>query len=421
MVRAIPSASGGPRLCLWTLALVWLAANTVWSQQDLAEWQQQVREKVRLHQFDAALALVDERLELKKTDPEAHGWRGRLLAWQGHWAAAEGEYRQVLDQVPNDTEILCGLADVLLWQGKSKEALVVVDRAREIDPMQPDILLRRARILLVLQNTSEARSQYREILELHPENQEAKTALAGLASENKHELRIGGDGSTFNYIGPAEDEQFYLTSRWSPRFTTTFSSGSYQRFGQNADELVGSTSFRITKSDWLTAGGAFANHQPIIPENEMFFEYGRGLHFSNRWVKGLEASYQQHWFWYVSAHVLTLSCTQLYYLPDAWTWTISVTGARSGFTGTGIEWVPSGYTRIGFPLHRDLGGDVTYGSGTEDFAQIDQIGHFSARTYAGGVRYRLSPAQDIRGYVAVQERSAGQRQNSYGLSYGFHF
>jgi tetratricopeptide (TPR) repeat protein len=421
MVRATPSAGGVSRLCLWTLALVWLAGNTTWAQENSTDWQKQVQEKVWLHQFEAALVLVDQRLQLIRTDLEAHGWRGRLLAWQGHWVAAENEYRQVLDQVPNDTEILCGLADVLLWQGKPKEALGVIDRAREIDSTQPEILLRRARILEALQNNSEARSQYRELLRMHPENREAKTALAGLAAENRHEFRIAADGSTFNYIGPAEDEEMYLTSHWTTRFTTTFNTGFYQRFGQSAKEFMGNVSLRFTKSDWLTAGGAFANRQAIIPENEAFFEYGHGLHFSNPWIKGLEVSYQQHWFWYQGAHVLMLSGTQLYYLPHDWTWTLSLTGARSGFTGTGIEWVPSGYARLGFPLYRSLSGDVTFGSGTENFAQIDQIGHFSARTYAGGLKYRLSSSQEIRGYVAVQDRSAGETQNSFGLSYGFHF
>jgi Tfp pilus assembly protein PilF len=421
MVRAIPSACGAPGLCLWTLALVMLAGSAAWSPQDSADWQQQIREKVRLHQLDAALALVDQRLELNKADPEAHSWRGRLLAWQGHWASAESEYRQVLDQVPTDTEILCGLADVLLWQSKTKEALGVVNRARALDPSQPEILLRRARILLALQNTSEARSQYRELLRIHPENREAKAALAGLVSEDRNELRIGADGSTFNYIGPAEDEEYYITSHWTPRFTTTVNTGYYRRFGESGKEFVARASLRITRSDWMTGGGAFSNHQSIIPQNETFFEYGHGLHFVHPWVKGLEVSYQQHWFWYQGAHVLTLNGTQLYYLPHDWTCTLSLTGARSGFAGTGIEWVPSGYVRLGFPLYRALSGDLTFGSGTENFAQIDQIGHFSARTYSGELKYRISPSQDLRGYVALQDRSAGQTQNSYGLSYGFHF
>jgi tetratricopeptide (TPR) repeat protein len=408
-------------VCLWTVVAVLVAGDAVLCQQNQPDWQQQVHEKVQFHQIEAALALVDQRLSQDARDMEAHAWRGRLLAWQGHWAAAESEYRQVLERFPNDTEVLSSLADVLLWQGKSKEALGVIDQAREIEPTQPEILLRRARILEALQHTSEARSQYFEILRLHPENQDAKSALAGLAAENKNELVISGDGSTFNYIGPAEDQEIYLTSHWTSRFTTTFKSGFYQRFGQTGEDFLSSGSFRFTKSDWLTAGVAFANHQTIIPENEMFFEYGHGLRFSNAWVRGLEASYQQHWFWYQGAHVLTLNCTQIYYLPDDWTWTLSITGARSGFKGTGVEWVPSGYARLGFPIHRNLAGNLMFGSGTEDFAQIDQIGHFSARTYAGGLKYRVAPGQYVQGYVAVQDRSAGQTQRSFGVSYGFRF
>jgi Tfp pilus assembly protein PilF len=421
MVRAFPSRNGTPHICLWTLTAVLLAGNCGVCQQNQADWQQQVGEKVQLHQIEAALALVDQRLERDAADMEARAWRGRLLAWQGHWAAAEGEYRQVLERFPDDTEVLCGLADVLLWQGKPREALSVIDQARGIEPAQPEILLRRARILEALEKTSETRSQYREILRLHPENKEAKSALAGLAAENKNELRIGGEGSTFNDIGPAADQEIYLTSHWTRGFTITFKTGFYQRFGQTAEDFLGSGSFRFTKSDWLTGGGGLANRQSIIPENEIFFEYGHGLHFSNSGVRGVEASYQQHWFWYQGAHVLTLNCTQLYYLPDDWTWTLSITGARSGFTGTGIEWVPSGYTQFSLPIHLNLSGSVTFGNGTENFAQIDQIGHFSARTYAGGLKYRLASEQDIRGYIAVQDRSAGQTEHSFGVSYGFRF
>jgi tetratricopeptide (TPR) repeat protein len=407
--------------CGWTLAIVSLAASVAWCQKDAPDWQEQVREQVHAHKLDAALALVDQRLEKDASDLEARGWRGRLLAWQGQWAFAETEYRRVLDQAPNDIEILCGLADVLLWQGKLRDALRVVDHARAIDPGQTEILLRRARILRALRSTSDAKSQYRELLRVDPGNQQARNELRGLAAETKHELRVGSDGSTFKYTAPAEDGLVFLTSHWTPRFTTTFNSGFYQRFGQLASNLVASGSCRITKANWLTVGGAFANHQEIIPENEIFFEYGHGLGFSNRWVKGLEASYQQHWFWYHGAHVLTLSGTQLYYLPKDWTWFFSVTGARSGFTLTSVEWVPSGYTRLTLPLHRNLSGNLTFANGTENFAAIDQIGHFSARTFAGGLKFRLAWNQDITGYVALQRRTGGATQNSFGMSYGFHF
>jgi tetratricopeptide (TPR) repeat protein len=404
-----------------TLAMVLLLSSAASSQQVAPDWQGQIREKVRVHQLDAALALVDQRLQQNQSDLEARGWRARLLAWQGHWFAAENEYGRVLGQSPNDTEILCGLADVLLWQGKLRAALRVIDHARAVDPTGAEILLRRARILRALQNASEANREYRELLRLHPADQEAKKELTSLGAENKHELRVGSDGSTFNYTSPAEDEALSLNSHWTPRLSTTSSVAFYQRFEQLAKDFVGTGSYRITTGNWLTVGEAFANHQAVIPQDETFFEYGHALRFSNRWIQGVEASYQQHWYWYQAAHVLTLSGAQLYYLPKEWTWSITLTGARSGFTGTSIEWVPSGYTRLTFPFSRKLIGNTTFANGTEDFAAIDQIGHFSARTFAGGLKYRMAWDQDISGYFAHQERTGGETQNSYGLSYGFHF
>ena len=125
--------------------------------------------------------------------------------------------------------------------------------------------------------------------------------------------------------------------------------------------------------------------------------------------------------WYQGAHIFTVGVTQLYYLPKDLTWSLTVTGARSGFTGAGVEWVPSGSTRLAFPVHKRLTASLSYAVGTENFAQVDQIGRFSAHTYAGGLKYRFASRQDISGYIAAQDRSQGRTQNSYGLSYGLRF
>jgi len=59
--------------------------------------------------------------------------------------------------------------------------------------------------------------------------------------------------------------------------------------------------------------------------------------------------------------------------------------------------------------------------GSENFAQIDQIGRFSAHAFGGGLRYQFSARQDINGYVARQHRNQGQIDTSFGLSYGIRF
>jgi hypothetical protein len=59
--------------------------------------------------------------------------------------------------------------------------------------------------------------------------------------------------------------------------------------------------------------------------------------------------------------------------------------------------------------------------GTEDFAQVDQIGRFSSQTYGGGLRFRFAEAQDVTGYVAFQQRTQDRAQTSFGITYGIRF
>ena len=410
------------RFARWAAMTALLLSVTFAVCQDAtSDWQQRVREHVKNQELDAALASIEQRLTGHPEDLEARAWHGRVLAWKGRWAGAETEYRNVLDQAPNDTETMTSLSDVLLWQGRPQDALRILNRASSLAPQRAEVLVRRARVLRALGRTTEAKNDFRQVLVFDPENKEAKTGLAGLAEETHHELRLGIDVDTFNYTDTAQAQALTLGSRWSPRWSTLVGANFYQRFGENPGKFFASSAFRFSHKDWLNVGGAIANQNDVIPTNGAFFEYGHGFKFENTWVRGLEASYQQRWLWYRGAHVLTLGLTQIYYLPQDWTWALTVTGARSGFAGTSIEWVPSGSSRLGFPLYRRLSGNFSFAVGSENFAQVDQIGRFSARTFGGGIRYRFTSRQDLSGYMASQYRSQGRTQNSFGLSYGFRF
>jgi tetratricopeptide (TPR) repeat protein len=393
------------------------------AQQHLAgeNWQHSVRDQVKEGRLDAALSTVEERLAANPGDLEAHGWRGRLLAWKGRWAEAEGEYQWVLQQAPKDTDMLSALADVLVWQKKLQSALEIIEEARAGSPSDQEIQLRRARILRALGRTAEARAQFREVLLLNPGSAEAKSGLSSLKSEYKHELRFGNDVDSFNYTDTAQTQSIILNSRWTERWSTLVTSNIYQRFGQQAQKFGASSTVRVSGLQWLRIGGAGANDHGIVPRSEAWFEYGHSFRLQNAWFRGVEVSYQQRWLWYAGAHVLALALAQTYYLPRDWTWNLTVTGARSGFTGTGVDWVPSGSARLAFPLHPHLSGNLSFAVGSESYAQVDQIGRFSARTFAGGLRFRFASNQDISGYVARQNRSQNRSQTSYGVSYGICF
>jgi tetratricopeptide (TPR) repeat protein len=405
------------------LAFVVAAWLMLLSTHLLAEndWQAQVRSAVNQHQLPTALAVVDSRLAEAPGDMEAHAWRGRILAWTNHWHEAETEYHVVLEKFPNDVDMLTGLADVLLWQQKYSEALAVLEQARSLAPQDPQILVRRARVLSLLQRVPEARAQFQAVLSFDPANPAAINGLAALTGAARYELRIGEEADFFNYTENAQVEAVTLTAHWNDRWTTDFGISPYHLFGENAVKIWTDASYRFHENNWVRVLVAAANAQDVVPESEALVEYGHGFRFSNPWLKGLESSYQEHSLWYRGAQVLTLNTTQIVYLHKDWTWALSLTGARTQFAGAGSDWVPSGSTKVGIPLSRSLTGNVLFAVGAENFAQVDQIGRLSARTYGAGLRYRFAESQDVTGFVARQDREYGQRQISLGLSYGIRF
>lgn len=401
------------------LIVVCLLVSTSLLAED--DWQQQVRSAVDQHQITAALAVVNRRLAGVPDDMEAHAWRGRLLAWTGHWPEAATEYELVLNKFPNDVEVLTGLADVLLWEQNYSEALAVLEEARSAAPQNPDVLVRRARLLALLERTSEARAQFQAVLTSDPSNPAAASGLASLAGVSKYELRIGEEADFFNYTEDAQVETITLAAHLNRAWTTTIGVSPYHLFGENAVKVWAEAAYRLHCNNWVRVLGAGANPQDVVPENEALIEYGHGFRFSNSRVKGLESSYQEHSLWYRGAQVVALNTTQIAYLPKQWTWTLSVTGAHTRFAGGESDWVPSGSAKLGVPLLRSLSGNLLFAVGAENFAQVDQIGRLSARTYGGGLRYRFTESQDVTAFVARQDREYGQKQTSLGLSYGIRF
>jgi tetratricopeptide (TPR) repeat protein len=385
------------------------------------EWSQKVQSDVNRHQLPHAMATVDQRLAEAPGDMEAHGWRGRLLAWTGKWGQAEIEYQIVLEKFPNDVDMLIGLADVLIWQKKYAQALAVLEHGRQEAPQDSSILVRRARVLSLLQRNSEARSQFQAVLRFDPANREATSGLEALSEGSKYELRIAEEADFFNYTDDAQVESVSLVARWNERWTTGFGANQYHLFGENATRLWADAARRFHQNNWVHVLGGGANPQDVVPEGDVLIEYGHGFRFSRTWFRGLESSYLEHSLWYRGAQVVSLNTTQILYLPREWTWTLSATGSRTRFSNGALGWVPSGSTKVGVPLRRRLTANLLFAVGAENFAQVDQIGRLSARTYGGGLRYRFADRQDVTLEFARQDRERGQRQISLGLSYGIRF
>jgi tetratricopeptide (TPR) repeat protein len=386
------------------------------------DWDAQIRQRVAAHQLKEAVQIVENRLANAPEDLEAAGWRARLLAWTGRWQEAEVQYRHLLTLVPRDVDVLVGLASLLIWKHQYEQSLSVLENATQIDPNRSDLYISKGQALRGLGRTEQARVAFKRAVVLQPSNADARAGLASLDDETRYVLHFNTDIDTFSYIRAAEAFTTGLSIRISPRWSTDISGVSQQLFGQTAGRFLGSATYRLTAHDSFTLGGGVANKQAVVPKSEGFFEYGRGLSFGESApVRGVEVTYHQHWFWYQNAGVLVLTPGIVFYFARDWTLSLEGVAARSHLPGLGTEWQPSGSTHLNFPLYRSLSGNVLFGVGTENFAMVDQIGRFSARTFGGGLKYSLSSRQELTNYVFKQYRSQGQTQTSFGFSYAIHF
>lgn len=411
------------------LFIFFLGVQGVSAAQDQTaepDWQTQVRKYAEAQDWDSAMRVVHQQIALAPQDMDVRAWRARVFAWSGKLAEAEKEYREILETARTDADDWLGLAYVCLHEGKIHEAQEAIDTAEHLAPRRADIHAARARILRAAGNGKEAREEFQKALNLDPASGEAREGLTPVRSGSKHELRFGQDNDLLNFSGDYHDEWLSEVAQWNSHWTTSVAGDFYQRAGLQAGKFFGSITRRQPGWGALTLGGAIGHDNGVIPRSEAFFDLDHGWKTGEtNFVRGFEFAYNQHWYWYQAARILTLNGTTLFYFPREWTFSLGVTGARSAFSGTGAAWKPSGVGRLGFPLarwgDRQLSGNVFFAAGTENFAIVDQIGSFASQTYGGGLKFQINSRQDVTGFAGYQKRTQNRTDMSFGLSYGIHF
>ena len=414
---------------LWLVALIAIALTCVsalHAQNQAPDWQAQVRKYAATKDWDSAMRIVEQEIARAPQNMDVRAWRARVLAWAGRLPEAEKEYLEILRVSRTDPDNWMGLASVYLREGKLSDAERAISTAEELDPRRPDIHATRARILRAEGQRKEAQSEFQYALHLDPGSTEAHEGLVSVRHGAEHELRIGQDNDLLSYSAGFHDEWMSLVSQWTSHWTTSLAGNFYQRSGVEAGKFVVSITRRQSKWGALTVGGAVGHDNAVIPKSEAFFDFDHGWKTGESgFVRGVEFSYAQHWYWYQSARILSLTGTTIVYFPQNWTFTLGATGSRSAFSGTNAEWRPSGIARLGFPLarwgDRRLTGNVSYSAGTENFAIVDQIGSFASQTYGGGLRLQITDRQDLTGFAGYQQRTQNRTDTSFGLSYGIHF
>ncbi len=425
--RSIPAGSRVSRLLLFLGSLtLLLLASLAPCQERAPDWQAQVRSYSDKGDWSAALLIIEREITRAPQDLDLRAWRARVLAWSGRLVEAQQEYLALLKVAPSDPDNWAGLATVYSREGQNSDALVALDRAVQLDPNRADLHAARARALRALGARSRARAEFQKALSLDSTSTEARAGLNSLHGEPRHELRLGNETDFLSYTAANEGNWASLATRWTPVWATSLGGGEYQRSGVMAAKFIGSVTSHLPRWGAVTAGGAVGHDNTVIPKSEAFFDLDHGWTARDaRVFRGLELAYGQHWYWYQAARILTLNSTAIIYFPRDLSFSLAATEARSAFSGTGVEWRPSGSTRLGFPLRTwgaaQLSGSVFFAVGTEDFARSDQIGSFASQTFGGGLRLRVSSRQDVTFASSYQRRTQGRTDTYSGLSYGIRF
>jgi tetratricopeptide (TPR) repeat protein len=131
--------------------------------------------------YDTALEDFNKAYELNPRFHEAYFYVGRTSLAQENTAQALKIFRHVLDYQPNNGEFRFYMGRALETEGRQSQALEEYRKATETDPgygvRNPEIYVRRGRLLSRLGYTSDGKKDILRALELNPEQTDALVAM----------------------------------------------------------------------------------------------------------------------------------------------------------------------------------------------------------------------------------------------------
>ncbi|MBZ5561642.1 MAG: winged helix-turn-helix domain-containing protein [Acidobacteriia bacterium] len=120
--------------------------------------------------FPKAKAAALKALELDNTLADAHGLLARIqFCYEWDWAAAERGYKRAIELNPNSGELRTGYMDLLHVMQRPQEAKAQIERALELDPLNPRIQYWFGLHLMFSRQYDAAIAQAYNILKMEPD------------------------------------------------------------------------------------------------------------------------------------------------------------------------------------------------------------------------------------------------------------
>ncbi|MCK5028372.1 MAG: YaiO family outer membrane beta-barrel protein [Bacteroidales bacterium] len=131
---------------------------------------------------EEAREVCNQILEIKPSYLDAAILKGRTFAWDKMYDSAFVSFQHVFSYNVGHKDGLSAMSDALMWSGDYKEALKFSNIGISFHPTHQDFYIKKATILLKMNEKEKAKKALSQVLDLNPSNEKA---LAILKKENQ--------------------------------------------------------------------------------------------------------------------------------------------------------------------------------------------------------------------------------------------
>jgi len=410
MSRSVPAfahALGAGALCLLLWGASWMPAlaATAAASEAPQDYLAQARQLASSGQRPAAIKILQDRLVTRPDDLDARTLLGIIYSWEGKYAEARTQLRQVLSDKAGYYDAMVALASLELWDDHADLALGLADGVLRTHPKDTAVMLVRARALSALHRTPDAIDALDRLLAVDPKDAAARQMRDRLADSRRAWSAGGGaSGDWFSDGRQPWQETWLGVKRQTGVGSFSFTAQQAKRWDERDEQYEVEAYPRIRPGTYMYLDGGWASKATLYPE------YRFGAYLYQSLGRGFEGSFGYSRLGFgdgVDIYIGSLSkylgswlfMGQIFVTPNA--------------TGTNVSY--HGAFRYYFRDRQYFGARYHYGAAKERISTINDLLILNAQGVSADTVFQLGRRFEftLRGAYEDQERPYGGNVKQY--------
>jgi YaiO family outer membrane protein len=213
-----------------------------------------------------AIKLLQDAVAVSPGNSDARVLLGTVLSWEGRYDEARSELEVVLTERPTHGDALLASINVELWSDHPERAEDLTRRGLHQHPTDPNYLLARARALVALKRSTEARDALERLLVIDPRNAQGEALRRSLQKSLRvWQARVGASYDAFSDRVTWQESQMSL-SRTTPIGSILIRGSRAERFGLNDRQIEFEMYPRLRPGTYAYVAGAYSPKALLYPQ-----------------------------------------------------------------------------------------------------------------------------------------------------------